>query len=76
MSEATENFEGFLGGRGYDILAFLTGYGPGYYRRAAMAVPAAPAPLMAHRRSLIFRPTCLTAANGTPFWCDVTQPPT
>lgn len=42
MAETHESFDGVLGGAVYDLLARLTGYGPGYYRRAALALPVAP----------------------------------
>jgi ubiquinone/menaquinone biosynthesis C-methylase UbiE len=42
MDETHESFDGFIGGRVYDVVARLTGYGPGYYRRAAAAIPVRP----------------------------------
>ncbi|MBN1425193.1 class I SAM-dependent methyltransferase [Candidatus Fermentibacteria bacterium] len=42
MHEIRESFDGFLSGAIYDLAARLTGYGPGYYRRAAWAMPIQP----------------------------------
>lgn len=42
MAEARVNFDALLGGAVYDVVARITGYGPAYYRRAAMAVPVRP----------------------------------
>jgi len=42
MSETRERFDGFVSGAVYDWVARCTGYGPGYYRRAAMSVPVRP----------------------------------
>jgi len=41
-TETNESFEGFTGGAVYDWLARLTGYGPSYYRKAALAMPIQP----------------------------------
>jgi ubiquinone/menaquinone biosynthesis C-methylase UbiE len=42
VSETREPFDGILGGTGYDVIAGLTGYGRGFYRAAARAIPIRP----------------------------------
>jgi demethylmenaquinone methyltransferase/2-methoxy-6-polyprenyl-1,4-benzoquinol methylase len=42
MTETRETFDGFMGGKVYDIVARCTGYGPEFYRRAAMSIPVRP----------------------------------
>ncbi|MBN1611982.1 MAG: class I SAM-dependent methyltransferase [Polyangiaceae bacterium] len=42
MTETRELFNGFIGGPVYDWVARCTGYGPAFYRRAAMAIPVRP----------------------------------
>jgi ubiquinone/menaquinone biosynthesis C-methylase UbiE len=42
MTEAHERFNGFISGAVYDWVARCTGYGPGFYRRAAMSIPVRP----------------------------------
>ena len=42
MTETRESYNGWMGGIGYDLLARCLGYGPRYYRRAAMAIPVQP----------------------------------
>jgi ubiquinone/menaquinone biosynthesis C-methylase UbiE len=42
MVETTESFDGFIGGRVYDLVARLSGYGPAFYRRVALAIPIEP----------------------------------
>jgi demethylmenaquinone methyltransferase/2-methoxy-6-polyprenyl-1,4-benzoquinol methylase len=40
--KALETFDGFMGGRVYDVMSRLTGFGPGYYWDVARALPLAP----------------------------------
>ena len=42
MIEARELYDGWMGWVGYDLLARLLGYGPRYYRQAAMSIPVEP----------------------------------
>jgi ubiquinone/menaquinone biosynthesis C-methylase UbiE len=42
MTEGGERFDGFISGAVYDGIARITGYGPEFYRRAAMAIPVRP----------------------------------
>jgi len=42
MTETHEPFSGFISGAIYDFIAQCTGYGPTFYREAAMSIPVRP----------------------------------